>query len=240
MTTNNAPHKSPTVGLPEPEPRKKRTPPASSVPEEWTSAFALYRYSEKAIRFNLGTNVWIAIISLAIGYTITIPIKNLFVGTVVDLIVSALFLGGQTFAQIAGVRNIKVSLNEALSKGFYYSLQLFFAMILIDIVCVISLLLLVVPFFFVVPRLALTYYFIVDKDMNVIDACRASWDATEGHSLMIWAIFGVILLIFLPFLTLIGIPISIYLYIMYSASFALMYEVLSKPQSKPVESALNK
>jgi hypothetical protein len=110
--------------------------------------------------------------------------------------------------------------------------------ILITLSLIVSFLLLVIPFFFVLPRLTLAEYFLVDKNMGVIEAYKASWNATKGHSLKVWGIYGAGILMALLCVTVIGIPVAFYLLIMYSAAFAVLYEFLNRsPATQPATAA---
>jgi predicted lipid-binding transport protein (Tim44 family) len=63
----------------------------------------------------------------------------------------------------------------------------------------------------------------IDKDMGVLEAYKASWHATKGHLGKLWGILGVGLLMALPAVTIIGIVATVYLFFMYSAVGALFY-----------------
>jgi uncharacterized membrane protein len=102
--------------------------------------------------------------------------------------------------------------------------------ILIALSIVASAVLFIIPVFFVLPRLALAYYFLIDKHMGVIEAYKASWHATKGNAGKVWGIIGATILMALLMITIIGIPFSIYFLIMYSAVFAVLYEFLGKTQ----------
>ena len=68
--------------------------------------------------------------------------------------------------------------------------------------------------------------------MDVMEAYKASWDATKGNLRKILAIIGVYLLMILPVITIIGVLATIYFTFTYAAVYALLYEYLK--DKKPV------
>jgi hypothetical protein len=66
--------------------------------------------------------------------------------------------------------------------------------------------------------------------MNILDAYKASWDQTKGHSGMIWNIYGAGFAMALLMITIIGIPFAIYFLIMYSAALAVAYNFINGSQ----------
>ncbi|MGD0284360.1 MAG: hypothetical protein ABSB12_02090 [Candidatus Saccharimonadales bacterium] len=113
---------------------------------------------------------------------------------------------------------------EQCIKFYVNALELY---ALIILTC-LSFLLLIIPGLIIVPRVALAPYFLIDKKLSAIDAYKASWHATKGHVGKIYGIVGVMILMVLPVITVIGIIATIYLLIMYSAAFAILYQFISK------------
>lgn len=71
---------------------------------------------------------------------------------------------------------------------------------------------------------------------GVLDAYKASWAATRGHAMKVWGIAGVNCLMLLPVITIIGIPVSLYLLFMYSAANAVLYAYpLKHPTPRPLD-----
>jgi membrane-anchored glycerophosphoryl diester phosphodiesterase (GDPDase) len=100
--------------------------------------------------------------------------------------------------------------------------------VIITLLLAIAFVLLVVPFFFVLPRLVLAPYFLVDQKLGPIVATRRSWQATKGHAGKIWGIIGASLAMALLAVTIIGIPFAIYFLFMYGAASALAYDFVAK------------
>ncbi len=215
---------------PVPSPVPAAAAPPASIPDAWPGAFGVYKYSKQAIKINLGTVIILLILSSLIGGFGAWK-KLHGAGNLISLLVNSLLIGSLALTTLAGVRGQHRGIGEALSKGASFWLKLIGLTILVYASYFLSALLLIVPLFFVLPRLTLANYFLVDKNLGVIEAYKASWQATKGHALKAWGIIGVTLLIAILMITIIGIPFSIYFYIMYSAAFAVFYEVLNRQQS---------
>jgi hypothetical protein len=127
---------------------------------------------------------------------------------------------------IASARDKKVSLSEAMSAAKPFIVPMFAAIVLLYIILAISFILLIVPFFFVLPRLTLRPYFLVDRKLGPIDALKASWAETNGHAGKVWGIIGVNIVFGLLAVTIIGIPFSIYFVFMYSSATVLLYNYI--------------
>jgi hypothetical protein len=230
------PSTPPTPEAPTPQPvtppRPEQQPEVEAVPSSWPGIFGVYKYSKAAIRFNLGTNVWLIIITAVLGGAAEAGSReghNAFAG-IIGYLLSMLFGAAFTLSQIASVRRTKLSFEGALKNALPLWIKYFLLTILVNITYIISFLLLVIPFFFVLPRLMLATYFLVDKRMGVLAAYKASWHATKGHLMKPWNVVAGNVLIGLLMFTIIGIPFSIYFYIMYSAALAVLYEMLQTAQ----------
>lgn len=206
----------------------------SGAPSSWPGAFGAYKYSKVAVMTNIGTLI---IIWLATAILNGVGQKALGNASgLVSLLVGSLATVGYVLTFLAGVRGQKLSIGDALSKAFPYWLKMIGLLILVGLSLVLSFILFVIPFFFVLPRLALAHYYLVDKDMGVMDAYKASWDATKGSAGKVWGIIGATFLMALLMITIIGIPFSIYFLIMYSGAYAVFYEYLNKG-GKPAAAA---
>lgn len=201
--------------------------PDAPVPHVWPGIFGVYKYSQAAVRFNLGTNIWLIVFGALLGGASQAGFKeghNALAGVVATLL-STLCAAAMQRAQIASVRRTKISLENAFQEIVPVWLRYIALTLLLDITYVVSFLLLIVPFFIVMPRLALAPYFMVDRRMGVLEAYRTSWQVTKGHLLEPWQVVAGTILISLLALTIIGIPFTIYFYIMYSAALTVYYEM---------------
>ncbi len=216
------------VQAPAPTPAPLPNDTLTNVPETWPGAFGIYKYSRYAVR--------LIIVPLLILYLFSFIINAIIewklgiAGRIIAYLIGSLMQVAIALLVIAGVRRQRLSLGETLNKSLPLFLKIIGLNILLFVSYAVSLLLLIIPFFFVLPRLTLATYFLVDKKMGVIEAYKASWASTKGHSGKIWGIIGVSFLMALLMITVISIPVAIYFLLMYSAAFGVLYEFLNKQQ----------
>lgn len=204
--------------------------PSLGVPTSWPGAFGLYKYSKDAVKRNLGTILILVIGSYIIEIILQTLLKN--AGTLVSLLFSVAITLTLYSVFLASVRGEKVSIGESFKGitpiGF---LNMLLNGFVLGVILSVSFLLLIIPFLFVLPRVILAPYFVVDRKMGPIKAISASWDASKGQSGKIWGVIGANFAMVLLMVTIIGIPFAIYFLIMYSASTALAYEFITKVQA---------
>jgi len=203
-------------------------PALSGTPDTWPGAFGVYKYSKQAVKLNIGTLILIWVINFAVSIILEAVLKN--VGQAIVLVLSSLLTAAYTLTYLAGIRGERRSVGEALSAAMPLWLKMIALNLLVGISVALSLLLLIIPFFFVLPRLSLATYFLVDKNMGVLEAYKASWAATKGNVGKVWGIIGATIAMVLLMITIIGIPFAIYFLIMYSAAMAVLYVFLGKAQ----------
>ncbi len=205
------------------------------VPASWPGAFKLYKYSRQAMQVNLMTWVLIGLIGFIVSLVLQMILKGF--GSFVANVLGVLFTTATTIVYLADVKGQKLDVQKAFSEAFSFWLKMFILDLFIGLSILVSFLLLIIPFFFVLPRLVLAPYYLIDKKLSPSDAYKASWHGTKGHSGKVWGIIGVTFLMFLPIVTIIGIPLAIYWLIMYSAAFAVLYTVLttSSAAASPVQ-----
>lgn len=97
-------------------------------------------------------------------------------------------------------------------------------------------LILLIPFAIVAPKLSLSLMYAVDKDMTFQEALATSWKNTRGHFGKIYGIIGVSMLIGLIAITIIGIPVAIYLGIMYGAAMSILYIFIDNQKYQSINS----
>jgi hypothetical protein len=155
------------------------------------------------------------------------------VGGLLGVIVSIIGTTAGVLVYLAGVRGQKLGFGDAVSKALPFFFRMIGLWIVVAVTLFVSFILLVIPFFFVLPRVSLAHYFLIDQDMGVMEAFKASWAATKGHAGKVWGIIGATILMALLMVTIIGIPFSIYFLIMYSAAYAVLYSFLGKSAPAP-------
>lgn len=206
-----------------------------TAPSEWPGAFGIFKSSREAIRFNLGTILALTLLVIAVSFGVGLVSEILFgkrlgdtVGQLISFFVSTYFTITLTYAYLASARRKKVDLNATLAVVP----PLFWRMFLLNILATLSviggLLLFIVPGIIIAMRLSLSTYYLVDQNLSVMEAYKASWHATRGHLGKLWGIIGVGLLMLLPVFTIVGVVATAYLLFMYSAAMALLYLHLTK------------
>jgi hypothetical protein len=238
-TPETAPATSAEPAVPPPAETQSPAPAAAlpSVPDSWPGAFGVYKYSKAAVKFNGNTYGLLILLYLVVGIVIDIIFRG-SLGAVISNVVSAYITAGIYIALLLGVRRQKVSTKASLSRTWpLLGLKYLLLSLLVGLSLLVSFLLLIVPFFFVLPRLALANYYLIDKNMRIIEAYKTSWAATKGHAGKVWGVIGAVIVMALLMITIIGIPVAFYLLIMYSAAFAVLYEFIGNKATEAVPTA---
>ncbi|HMH30889.1 MAG TPA: hypothetical protein VK534_00240 [Methylomirabilota bacterium] len=198
----------------------------TSSTQVWPGAFGIYKQSRDAVRLNLAALACFWILSAVIGGIV--QYKTGVLGQLASFFVNAIATTGFILLFLAGVRKQKLQFEAALKKCWELLIKMVLLELLVVLALVASLILLVIPFFFVLPRVILAPYYLVDKDMGVMDAFQASIDNTKGHAGKVWGVVGANIAMALLMITIIGIPFAIYFLVMYTAAFAVVYEYINK------------
>jgi len=198
----------------------------------WPGAFKAFKLSRDAVRVNLGTTLGLIAVSIAASLGWGILSGMLHIPKVIEQVVSyALSMWISTASVIlylASARHTTMSAEQVLKNGLPLTFKYFLLILLCVLISALSLLLLIVPFFFVAPRLAFAPYYLIDKKLGPIDAIKASWKESKGNVGKLWGIFGVKLLFLLLSLVLVG----IYFSVMYSAVLAILYLHVTEQSNK--------
>lgn len=203
----------------------------TNIPDVWPGAWGIYKYSKQVVRRNWGVLVLLFVANIAISITLGLIAK--LAGQVIGELVGFIFDLAAISVLLASVRGQKMSFVESLRsvKPILYAryvVSLFF----LGIALGVSLLLLIIPFFIIFPRLLFTPYFLIDKKMGPLKAIGASWDASKGHVGKIWGIIGASIAISLLSITIIGIPFAIYFLFMYYAAYVILYDYIIRSRPK--------
>ena len=198
----------------------------------WPGAFGIYKYSKQAIKLNILPLIILYVVYLGISM-----IPNIFTGfgpqnnvavsiftNIFSTVVSIFYSIALVLILLDSIRGVKSDWIDAIKRSAPYLVKYFLASILVGLIVFGSLLALIIPFFFIAPRMANVFYHLIDKNMGVIDSINASWNSTSGNVGKVYGIIGVYLLIALLFITILGIPFAIWFGIMYIASSAVYYE----------------
>lgn len=193
--------------------------------KEWAGAFAAYKPSSEAMKLNAS----VILILILVNIGLEILLQALFDGSdsmsnLISLLLSPLF----TMAIYSGVYGKKIKPEEIIDKTKPFYVQLVIASFLVSLSLIASLILLIIPFFFVMPRVVLTPYFLINKKLDAVEALKMSWEKTKPHQGKIWGIIGAMIVMALPAITIIGIPLAVYFVFMYSASSAVLFKHIVK------------
>lgn len=222
--------------------------PAANIPAAqsvssltaWPGAFGIYKLSKQSVMLNIGT-ILILFIGNAIFQTIgNIKFENQGIELLVfifTIFISVVYSATMTIVWLAGIKNEKISLSQTFNKSKDYLVRVLVSSLLLGLATIASLLLFIIPFFFVFPRLLFTTFLIIDKNMGAVDAFSASWSMSKGHVGKIYGIIGATFAMLLLSITIIGIPFSLYFIVMYSAAFTLLYAYTNNTQPLAVLTA---
>ncbi len=200
-------------------------------------AFALFEPSANLILKNFNEFVWL----LGAPFILTIlsvlqrltyhPAKgHLFESSapqltlsLLTLIVGLLVSPGIIVLEIALIKGKTMHAGEAFRTGLHYFWRLLGLAILLAFALSFAFLLLVVPFFLLLPRVIMSPYFLIDQDMSIADALSASFNAYKKYH-GVWGIIGVSVLVYLPsIIPLVGSVISTCLNFLYQPAFVFRY-----------------
>lgn len=203
----------------------------STLEGDWPRAWGIYKHSRDAISKNVSTYLLVVIGSFGILFALGLILQMIFgrkVGVYIYDVVSYLIVIWVTIALVnvylASVRGKSIELEESIKTTASLWGRMLLLQVLIWLTIIGGLILLIVPGIIFQLRLSLATYYLVDKDMSVMEAYKASWEVTKGNLGKIWGLVGVKLLFYLLWFVLIG----IYLTIMYTTVFAYLYEYLEK------------
>ena len=191
------------------------------IPKEWPGAYGLYKYSKQAVQPNLWNIVGLYVVAVLLNMVFG-NLKN--IGGVLQFLLAAYYGAALVFIWLAGTQGKVKSVQDSLKDTYPVFIKYLVLQILVGLLIGASLLLLIIPFFFVYPRLALAQYYLIDKKMGIMDAINASWNNTKGYSVKVWTVTLAAISMALLALTIIGIPFAIYFLVMYSAAMAVLYK----------------
>lgn len=224
-------HKKPTPEAPDSSEVETATTPATP------DAFQLFEPSANLILKNFNEFVWL----IGVPFVLTIlsvlqrltyhPARgHLFdssrpglILSLLTIIVGLLVSPGIIVLELALIRGKSMHAGEAFRKGLHYFWKLLGLAIVLTIALSFALLLLIVPFIILLPRVILAPYYLIDQDMSIFGALRASNDFYKKYH-GVWGIIGVSILVYLPsIIPLIGSVISTCLNFLYQPAFVFRY-----------------
>jgi hypothetical protein len=221
---------APAVAAPAVAANPTAAPVAPAVPQTWPGAFGLYKYSKAIVMYNLVTLLLFIAATFVISILLGAILKPRGLAQLISFVINVIFSAAITVILLASLNHEKVELKQVFDRSLKYAIQVLGASVLVFLAIMASILLFIVPVFFVAPRLVLVNYFIVDQNMSFTDAFKASWDATKGHVGKVYGIIGASIVMALPVFTIIGIPVAVYFLFMFSAATVVLYKFITNNQ----------
>lgn len=221
----------------QPMPETTQTTQATAATSAWPGAFGIYKFSKDAVRLNgnlIGILIVISVLTqIPSNFKLGNPGVSILLSIVtygISLIVSTIF----TIVLLSGVKKQKLTLSQAFNSAMGFLLSFFLVSLMVGFISVVSILLFIIPFFFIAPRLVFAPYLVIDKNMSAAEAIQMSWSMSKGKLGKIYGIIGANLAMGALAITIIGIPFAIYFIIMYSAAIAILYVFI---QNNPATAA---
>lgn len=222
------------------------TPPAASR-TKLPSAFKLVSPSVDALAANFWTFAGLAVFEMFfVAVTYVLMLANSDPNTTTSIssavIVSMIVFGilgaictliaepALTKTQLLSVDDKKIGFTEALKAGLPFVWRLLGLQLMMALICVVAVLLLVIPLFFVYPRILLAPYYLVDRNLTIMQALKTS--AAEYKKVKgVWGLIGVqFLFSIVPF-------VNFILGILYYCAPAIRYRQITAAASGKTEAA---
>ncbi len=204
------------------------------IPTAWPGAFGVYQYSKATVLSNIGTYLGLlALTFFASAVLGGIGGRDIHTGSyafaqLLSMLASVYLSGAIIFVLLKSIDREKIGFSDIFAKVTRYFLPLLAVCILLYVILAVSLILFIIPFFIVLPRITLAPYFVVAENLDPFDAIKASWEKTRGHSSKVWGIIGATIVYMLLMLTIVGIPFAFYFLFMYSGAYAILFRWIQK------------
>lgn len=204
----------------------------------WPGAFGIFKSSRDVVRRNLSTFFALVLFAVIINMVLALFFPNEgdtnnATANLAGYLLSVWPSTAIVIAVLASLRDEAISATDALQEAVRFYLRTLALGILTLLITIISVLALVIPVFFVYPRIMLAPYFLVDRDLGPIEALKASWEETRGYSTKVWGVVAVNVLFGVLMFVLVG----IYLVFMYLAAEGLLYAYITSRKAAGKSSA---
>ena len=155
-----------------------------------------------------------------------------FFGIVYGVFVAGPIQYGANWVFLKAVRGERIEVRDifVVFQRNYWNAVI--ANIVVGIIVGLGIVMLIVPGIIFACRLAFVPYLVVDREMDVMDALRVSWDMTRGYG---WQIFLMgLLAIPVVIIGLICLFVGVFVSVMWiSAAFAVMYHAVAMKDGIP-------
>jgi hypothetical protein len=125
----------------------------------------------------------------------SLEISTIIALGLVALIISLFLYAMTTVLALRASQGKKPSFHELVDGARANFWRLLGVALISGLLVVVGLILLIIPGIFLIQRLIMASFFVIDKGMGVIDALNASWSLSKKHSGQVWAALGVALLV---------------------------------------------
>ena len=158
---------------------------------ELPGAFSLFKPSINAITLNLVTLIELILVPfLIVTLGDIIGHGGLFLTFVGEILV--IFLAPAAYlAQLRSSQGKTIDFTQAVKQSLHYFWRMIGLWIVLAIVIGVGFLLLIVPGLFMIRRYILSPYYLLDRDMKIFDAMKASATDSKTFSGAIWGLIGV-------------------------------------------------
>lgn len=214
-------------------PKNNIVNPNQNISSDWPCAFKIYSISKAAVKYN--RNLIIGLMALAAFVEIAYVVysehsKTSFSNSAVYYLVEFILIIFQymiLYVILQGSKANKINLDQTLTVIFKKVINIIVCSFILSIIFLASIILLIIPAFFIIPRIYLAVYYVIDKDMDPISAIKTCWHDTRNNVLKLYEILGVNILILILALTIVGIPFAIYFGFYYYGASTVYYRYIS-------------
>ena len=215
--------------------------PAISGKGSLPSAFDLFRPSWEAVRRNLNSFLWLVLLPSLLAGTGSLLTRGFhkqhaaggqllsFIGVIYSLVV----LAAVPLLSLLAARGHTVQPEVVFKSSWHFFWRLLGLYIVTAMVVLVGLLLLIIPGIIMIRRYYLAPYFLIDQDLEIVEAMRQSAAATKGHSGALWGVIGVqILLGLIGVIPAIGSIVVVFFELPYACAPAIRYLQLKELTAK--------
>jgi len=161
------------------------------------------------------------------------------IGLLIVFAIVAIFLNAMnTVLQLRASKGQKPDFKTLVEAAKKYWLPLIGLEILSALMVLGGLVLLIVPGIIILGRIIYAPFFMVDRDLSIVDSLKASNELSKAHQGVTWGAIGVYILVniagsFLAYIPRIGMLLSVLFVVAYSLVLSIRYIELRPAKSRP-------
>jgi hypothetical protein len=123
----------------------------------------------------------------ASGWELAAVLGLSFIFAIAFLALSIFLYAMSTVLKVEASKGKKPDFNTLVEGGKKYWLRILGLSVLSGLIVLVGLILLIIPGIFAIGRVAMAPFFMIDKDLGVIDSLKASNEMGEKHWQAVWA-----------------------------------------------------